>query len=227
MTGARAGRRAAVFDLDGTLVDSAVAIAAALNVVRTERGASPLHADAVRPLVSRGAAHLVREVLAETAGDPVEDLAAFRRVYGAVPVDRNDLYPGAEAALQALARDGWTLGVCTNKPQRLTERLLDGMGLAPLFAAVVGGDAVEHCKPHPDHVFAILERLAAAPHEAVYVGDSEVDAEAAQAAGVPLVLVSFGYSLGPASEIACAARIDSFAELPTAFAASTAVVAPV
>jgi phosphoglycolate phosphatase len=121
-------------------------------------------------------------------------------------------------ALEGLRAQAIRLGVCTNKTQAPTDRLLSALGLDRFFAAIVGGDAVPAKKPDPGHLAAVLERLGAAPARAVMVGDSGHDVIAARALGVPCILVSFGYTPVPARSLGADRVIDRFAELPAALA---------
>jgi phosphoglycolate phosphatase len=116
--------------------------------------------------------------------------------------------------LAALAADGIAVGLCTNKPQAATLALLSGLGIADYFGAVVGGDALAGVrKPDARHVLAVLERLGAAPHEAVMVGDSPIDVQAGRDAGLRVIAVTFGYPLGPVESLGADRLIDRFDEL--------------
>ncbi len=203
-----------LFDLDGTLIDSAPAIAQALNQVIAARGGIAVTEQKVRSLVSRGAAELVAAAFGDHATTPERDLGDFRTVYAVLPADPADLYPGARAMLEQLYASGLALGICTNKPQGLTENLLSDLGLAPLFAAVVGGDATARAKPYPDPLHLALEKMGVPAAMAVYVGDSEVDGEAAARAGLPFILATYGYATVPLEGIPHQVRLDGLAGLP-------------
>jgi phosphoglycolate phosphatase len=210
---------AAVFDLDGTLVDSVPDLAAALNRVLAEAGLPPHSRDAVARMVGHGVARLVERGFA-AAGAPL-DLAALPRW-----VDRflhfyaEDLstltrpYPGVPEALDALAAAGWRLGVCTNKPTRLSVRLLDALGLLARFGAVVGGDATPERKPHPAPLRTTLDQLGVPAAAAVFVGDSETDVLTARAVGLPVVLVRYGYTAMPPEALAADVVVDDLSNLP-------------
>jgi phosphoglycolate phosphatase len=196
------------------LIDTAPAIACALNHVIAARGGVEVTLDLVRKLVSRGAVELVATALGECAVIPDRDLLDFRSAYGALDPNPQDLYPAALETLQILHEKGIRLGLCTNKPQRLTDSLLDKLNLSPLFAAVIGGDVIPHAKPHPGHLLAVLEALGLAPHDVFFVGDSEVDAQTAREAEVPFVLAGYGYASGPPEMIPNWRRISGLNEIP-------------
>lgn len=191
----------AVFDLDGTLVDSAPSIALTLEHMRRSRGmANSLALENVRRWVSLGAPELVRLALEEAAGDREADVAEFRSVYAGIPTPPHSVYTGIHEALQSLESAGLRLGVCSNKPQRLCEQVLRDVGIASFFRAVVGGDVVRRCKPHGEHLLATLQATNIDRGAAVYVGDSRIDFQTAQAAGLPFVLAAYGYVDGGLEE---------------------------
>jgi phosphoglycolate phosphatase len=206
--------RAIIFDLDGTLIDSAVQITVALNQLLARRGGAPVDKSQTRGWISLGATRLVAHALGECERDPVEDVVEFRALYGALTPDPADLFAGVADALSSLRDAGYRMGVCTAKPQGLAQRVLDGAGIAQFFDAVVGGRDGMPAKPDPAQVYETLSLLGARAGNAIYVGDSEVDAEAAAAAGLPFLLATFGYAIGDAAKIQCAARFDDFGELP-------------
>lgn len=183
-----------VFDLDGTLADSAPSIALALNRLREHRGLTPWPVARFRPWVSRGAPALVGAALDLGMPADADDVAAFREVYAALPGSVDDLYPGIAEALSRLREAGAVLGVCTNKPQRLSEKVLADSGIAQHFATVVGGDAVARAKPHPAHLRQTLAAMRCEGLPFAFVGDSSVDADAADAAGARFFWASWGYA---------------------------------
>ena len=159
-----------------------------------------------RALAAAGAAAAAAEV------DPLHRRFVDR--YAEVPCRHSAPYPGARELLADLRRDGWRLGLCTNKPQAPTLGLLAALDLAASFDAVVGGDAVPGArKPDPRHLAATLDRLEVAAGAAVMVGDSRNDLLPARALGVPCVLVSFGYTAVPARDLGADAVIDRLADL--------------
>lgn len=183
-----------VFDLDGTLADSAPSIALALNRLRENRGLMPWPVARFRPWVSRGAPALVGAALDLSTPAEADDVAAFREVYAALPGLADNLYPGIAEALALLREAGAVLGVCTNKPQRLSEKVLAESGVAQHFAAVVGGDAVTRAKPHPAHLRQTLAAMRCEGLPFAFVGDSSVDADAADATGARFFWASWGYA---------------------------------
>lgn len=210
---------AILFDLDGTLVDSLPDLARALGVLLGEAGAPPLAAEEVRRMVGDGAGPLVARALAARGLPPDADgtrLARFLEIYEAAPALLTRPYPGVRATLKRLRRAGRKLGIVTNKPERATRLLLEELALLPCFESIVGGGTTPWKKPDPRPVRAALEALGA--EQAVFVGDSENDAAAAHAAGLPLVLVRYGYARGPVETLGAAALLDAFAELPAALA---------
>ena len=212
---------AVVFDLDGTLVDTAPDLRAHVNAVLGEFGRPELELEDVRRMVGDGARTLLCRGLEASGGVPpgIDLDQLYRRFlerYTADPARRSTVNDGVVPVLRALAARSMRLGVCTNKAQAPTDRLLAALGLGRIFAAVVGGDAVPAKKPDPGHLAAVLERLGAPPARAVMVGDSGHDVLAARALGVPCILVSFGYTPVPAHALGADRVIDRFADLPAA-----------
>lgn len=205
---------AVIFDLDGTLIDTAPAITCALNRVVVTRGGEEITVDTVRKLVSRGAPELVATALGHCAISPERDLRDFRSAYGALAPSHHNLYPAAMETLQFLNEKGIRLGLCTNKPQGLTNNLLNKLDLSPLFAAVIGGDVVHRAKPHPGHLLAVLSALEVTPNDVFFVGDSEVDAQTARDAEVTFVLAGYGYPSVPLEMIPCWKHIAGLSEIP-------------
>lgn len=210
-------------DLDGTLVDTVADLTVALNRLLAERGLPPLGEGTVRRLVGRGAARLVARGL-DAAGGPVSDdelaplVHRFLEIYEAAPAATSRPYPGVVECLERLAAEGWRLGVVTNKPQAPSEAILQALGLGRFFEAVAGGDRFPVRKPDGGHIRATLELMGAAPARAALVGDSETDLAAGRDAGVPVVLVDYGYSEVPAARLGPERVISGFGELPQVLA---------
>lgn len=209
-------RQAIVFDLDGTLADSAPDICAIASAVLEAEGVAGLALAEARAFVGNGTPVFVRRMIA-ARGLPGDDatharlLGAFRARYDTAH-GLTRLYPGAAEALAALAAAGHPLGLCTNKPGRPTRALLAYLGLDATFAAVVCGDTLPSCKPDPAPLHHCLSLLGTAA--GLFVGDSEVDAETAVRAGLPFVLFTAGYRRAPLAQITHAAAFDAHAELP-------------
>ena len=187
-------RRAAIFDLDGTLVDSAPSITRALNRLRTERSLPFLDVEQVRRWVSLGAAALVGLALDRSSKADAGEVAAFRAAYTEHLGTPEDLYPGIAEALVDLRNAGVVLGVCTNKPQSLAERVLTATGIATHFVAVIGGDAVPHAKPDGEHVLHTLDAMGYRGLPFNFIGDSYIDALAGQASGARFLWAAWGYA---------------------------------
>lgn len=210
-----------VFDLDGTLIDSAPDIARALNRTLGDLGRPPLDLDRVISMVGDGSPALLRRALRATgpelAGPEFQDaLGRFLDVYYEESETPSCLYPGVTETLAELSVRGVALGLCTNKPERITRRLLGFLGLEALFAAVAGGDTLPVKKPDGRHLGWVIETLGGG--RAAMVGDNANDVQAARSAGVPVVAVSYGYPRMPVGELGADVVIDRFPDLPEALA---------
>jgi phosphoglycolate phosphatase len=215
-----------VFDLDGTLVDTAPDLTAALNHALGVLGRPPVAPAAVRHMVGHGARRLLERGLAaseKTGGAATPALVeagvpAFLDYYRQHIADGSRPFDGVEAAMDRLAAAGCRLAVCTNKPIALARALIEAMGWSGRFSAVLGFDSVPLPKPDPGHVWATLEAAGGTAEDAAYVGDSMTDVAAARAAGVPVVVVSFGFSDRPARALGADAVIDHYDALDAALA---------
>ena len=210
--------RAVVFDLDGTLIDSAPDVARSLNIVLTEHGRNTVGLEQVRGFIGDGAAKLLERGLAATGGGTAAEVRAatarFLEAYEAEPAGLTRPYPGVVATLERLLNQGIRLGICTNKAAGATRAVLAALALDQYFGAVIAGDTLPVRKPDPAPLRAALDRLGAGAGEAVMVGDNEHDAATAAAAGVPCILVTYGYARAPLASLPAAARIDRFEEVP-------------
>jgi phosphoglycolate phosphatase len=206
-----------VFDLDGTLVDTAPDLCAALNHALGVLGRPPVPADAVRHMVGHGARALLARGLAssgEASAEMIEaGVPAFMAYYHAHIADHSRPFEGVEAALSALAAAGCRLAICTNKPVALADALVAALGWTDRFDAVLGYDSVARPKPDAEHVLATLRACGGTVGDAVFIGDSITDVTAARAAGLPVVVVSFGFSDRPVVELDADAVIDHYADL--------------
>lgn len=210
---------AVVFDLDGTLVDTAPDLSAHVNDVLAELDRSPLALDAVRGMIGDGAWTLLHRGLELSGGVPADFDALFARYlerYTARPMRYGAVFAGVVEVLEGLQAGAVKLGVCTNKAQAPTDALLRATGLDRFFRATIGGDALPVKKPDAAHLRTVLDRLEADHARAVFVGDSATDLATARAAGVPCVLVSFGYTRVAARDLGADRVIDHFADLPAA-----------
>lgn len=192
--------RAVLFDLDGTILDTAADLAAAANAMLAETGRGVLPEAQIRDYIGKGIQNLVTRSLEATGPASGEEsaraLAVFERHYLAGLADRTRPYPGVVAGMQSLARAGIAMGCVTNKAARFTEPLLERTGLMPYLGVVVSGDTVARKKPHPEPMLHAVAKLGVEPGEALMVGDSRNDVESARAAGCPVVVVPYGYREG-------------------------------
>lgn len=205
-----------IFDLDGTLIDSAPDIQFVASTVLGRRGKDELTLEQTRSFVGEGSAIFVRRMMA--VRDIVETPESFARIHEEFvalyefAVDRAVFYPGVLDTLAALKAAGHRLALCTNKPQRPAQAVLRHMGMAAFFDAVVAGGMIDSRKPEPDMLLHAIEALGGGP--ALYVGDSEIDASTAQSADVPFALYSGGYRKTPVDEMHHHWVFDSFYTLP-------------
>ncbi|CAN5601560.1 HAD family hydrolase [soil metagenome] len=207
--------RTIVFDLDGTLADTAPDIAAAINHALASVARPSLSLDAVQGMVGHGGKVLMQRALAATGGvdeaTMVAGFSAFISYYEAHVCDLSRAYPGVTDALEMLRDQGISLAVCTNKPGHLARGLIDALGWRDRFAAIVGGDTVATTKPDPAMLQLAIERAGGGP--AAMIGDSIVDVQTARAAGVPCIAVSFGFADRPADQLGADAVIDGYGVL--------------
>jgi phosphoglycolate phosphatase len=209
------------FDLDGTLVDTAPDLIGTLNYLLAEHGHDGLPLSAAQTLVGQGARVMIERGFA-AAGETLAParldglFARFIELYLPRIAMASRPYPGVIAALDELERAGARFAVCTNKRTDLSVALMDALDLSRRFAAIVGPDLAGASKPDPRHLLFAIERAGGTADRALMVGDSAADAGAAKAAGVPVVLVSFGYTDVPAADLGGDALIDHFADLPRA-----------
>lgn len=216
--------RAVIFDLDGTLVDSAPDIAHALNRFLAEQGQPAYDLPKVTSFIGHGALRLLEQAwgglgIPRGAEALKADLARFEAIYAEDPNSRTRLYPGLPDALDVLRDRGFALGVCTNKPYALSVAVLETLGLAGYFGALIGGDSLPERKPSPEPLEACARRLGVETFETLYVGDSEVDAATAEAAGIPFLLHTEGYRKGSIRTRTLKAEFADFALLPELIAA--------
>jgi phosphoglycolate phosphatase len=207
-----------VFDLDGTLVDTAPDLVATLNVVLGELGHPPISLDTARPMIGHGARAMIQRGLearrATYSEDDLERLnARFIEHYTTNIAVWSRPFDGLRDALDGFAASGHRLAVLTNKVERLSRRLLDELHLTDRFAAIVGGDTFAFCKPDPRTFLETVTRAGCDPRQAIMVGDSRTDLDTARAAGAPVVLVDFGYTDVPARDLGADEVISHWREL--------------
>ena len=210
-----------VFDLDGTLVDTAPDLIETLNYTLARHGLSVVPFETARPSIGGGAKAMIENALATEGRDcaPAEVdrlYAAFVAHYAEHLADRSRAFPHIEAVLGRLAAEGHRLAVCTNKLEWLSKRLLDALQLTQRFAAICGQDTFGVQKPDPKIFRLTVERAGGEAKNAIMVGDSVTDIRTARAAGVPVVAVDFGYTAVPIATLHPDRIISSFAQLPAA-----------
>lgn len=207
-----------VFDLDGTLVDTAPDLLDSLNHCLELARIPTVDEVSLRRFVGMGGKVMIERAFAAQNRPLAEEhlaelLVAFLEHYTANIPGRSLLYPGAEAALRRLAGAGFALAVCTNKYESLSRKLLESLEVADRFAAICGQDTFDWRKPDPRHLLSTIEAAGGDPERAVMVGDSRTDIDTAKAAGVPVVAVDFGYTDRHVSEFEPSRVISHFDEL--------------
>ena len=209
--------QAAIIDLDGTLVDTLGDFVVALNATLDDLSLPALARPAIERMVGKGSEHLIRAALQAVGGASQlydQAWAHYQRHYDRVNGRNADVYPGAREGVQALRARGLPLACVTNKPGRFARDLLQGKDLLAFFDVVYGGDAFERRKPDPLPLLKACEALGATPARTLVVGDSSNDAQAARAAGCPVVLVSYGYNHGqPVQAVDADGFVDSIARI--------------
>lgn len=211
-------RATLVFDLDGTLAETAPDIMATLNHLLVREGLAALPVSAARNLVGAGARALLERGF-KAAGEPLgpERLEAlfqdFFVHYLDHVADSSHLFEGAEAALRQCREEGFALAVCTNKPEPHSRVLIEKLGALPLFDAIAGRETFAFCKPDPRHITETIRLAGGDPARSIMVGDSRTDVDAARGAGIPVIGVTFGYTDTPMRELAPDRIISHFDEL--------------
>lgn len=204
-----------IFDLDGTLVDTAGDLTASLNHALGVLGRPAVPPESVRAMVGHGARKLLERGLAATGAMTAElveeGVAPFLAHYAANIAVHSRPFDGVERALDQLEAQGYRLGICTNKPAHLAESLVAELGWTRRFHALLGADSRPYRKPDPRHLTDTLSETGG--RAALFVGDSRTDADTAIAAGVPLILVSFGYSTEPVEDLGALHVIGHYDDL--------------
>ncbi len=213
-----------VFDLDGTLVDTAPDLLDSLNYCLETAGMRPVPEAALRHFVGFGGKVMIQRAFA-AEGRPLDEdhlqhlLATFLAHYSAHMPGRSAPFPGAVAALDRFQRAGWLMAICTNKYENLSKHLMDALGLGDRFAAICGQDSFAFRKPDPRHLTETVRAAGGSVDRAVMVGDSATDIATARAAGIPVVAVDFGYTDRPVREFDASRVISHFDELSVELAA--------
>lgn len=210
-----------LFDLDGTLADTAGDLCETMNAILVRHGRAGVPQTRVRHLVGGGARLLMERGFRET-GEPADEALLDRLFdefiahYSAHIADHTRLWPGVREQLDRLAQAGAGLAVCTNKVEHLSRQLLETLRIEHYFPVVIGGDTLPVRKPDPEHLFEAVRRLGGDPAHTIMVGDSETDIDAAKNARMPSICVSFGYARMPVPELGASAVIDHFDDFPRA-----------
>ncbi|MBV8412942.1 MAG: HAD-IA family hydrolase [Alphaproteobacteria bacterium] len=210
-----------IYDLDGTLIDSARDMCLAISRVLADHGLPPITDEDARLFMGEGSKITMRRAFAKN-GRTLSDAEAsavtreFVRYYEQDPIRYTTAFDGVAAVVARLDRLGLKQGVATNKFEKPARLILEGLKLMPPIAALAGADTFPVRKPDPGHLLRLLDKMGGRPDRAVMIGDSIHDVEAAHAAGLPAVLVSWGYTAKPADELGADAVIERFAALPEA-----------
>lgn len=189
-----------IFDLDGTLINTLPDIMAALNRVMIEEGFEEISPDQGRTLIGGGAYNLIEKAFSahgagHSAGKIETAFSKFLAYYDEKPAARSNLYPGVMECLETLTKYRVKMGICTNKPIDLTQKIIACMGIAEYFGgSVLGGDSLNCRKPDPRHLLEVIKLMGIPEHTALMVGDSETDVQTARNAGIPVVAVDYGYT---------------------------------
>ncbi len=219
-TDGMAMRGTLIFDLDGTLVDSAGDIAGSLDTLMQEQGLAPFGLEQGRKLIGHGIANLVRGALKLRGVTDIEAAAPhlitrFTEIYGARLTRITRPYQGVEDTLAHLAHEGWRMGICTNKREAFARQIVVDLKLTPFIAFTSGPDTFNVAKPDPRQLLETAKAVNGGS-PLVFVGDSEVDVETAKAAGCPVIAMAYGYTKIPLADLAPDAILGNFPEIPAA-----------
>jgi 2-phosphoglycolate phosphatase len=205
-------KTAILFDLDGTLVDSALTIADILNSLRLSRGLDPLPEQAYRRLISLGPHKLIEGSLNSFGEQAAADLGAFRAEYQITTSSSHIVYRGVEETLKYMTNKNYLIGLCSNKPEGLCNKILTELGLKQYFNAIAGGDTSNNPKPNPDSALTICAALGVSPKNTYFIGDTTIDQQTAEAIGATFVFFSAGYNDG-VNESVCDYVISDIGQL--------------
>ncbi|MEM7669445.1 MAG: HAD-IA family hydrolase, partial [Pseudomonadota bacterium] len=217
--------RGAIFDLDGTLADTAADLLGSANVVLAEVGLPQLSLGEDRSVAGRGGREMIRRSQVRGGQDPDHASSVkmadnlyprLLAVYEERISDQSRLYDGVTDCLDALVDAGWRIGVCTNKPERLARNLLDDLGILDRFGALLGADTLAVRKPDPEHFFETCRRIGSVVEQSVMIGDTLTDLSTARAAGRPCILTTFGFAAEPLAELDPDAIVGHYSEIAAA-----------
>ncbi len=215
------GKKYVIFDLDGTLIDSIPDMCHEISLFLKDHGRRELTTAEAMSTIGNGAAMMLKGAFALT-GAPIEEsempelLACWLTQYSHAQMALTKTYPDVVETLQKLRRNGCKLAICTNKPAGPTKVILDKLDLRKYFDVVLDADALPVRKPAPEPLWEAVKQMGGANDDAVMVGDGETDAQAARAAGFPVILLTYGYAHVPFEEIKPDVLIDHFSDLPAA-----------
>jgi phosphoglycolate phosphatase len=220
-----------VFDLDGTLADTAADLIETLNVLLIRQSVAPVALERARDVVGAGARAMIERGMAlggqRVAPEALDRLFAdFLDHYALNLAVKTKLFPGVLDSLDRLATAGHLLAVCTNKVESHSLMLLEALGIADRFSAIAGRDTFPFCKPDGRHIAATVARAGGDPANAIMIGDSRTDIDAARNAGIPVIAVTFGYTDTPVTALGPDRIIDHFDQLEAAVAALAPAAAP-
>ena len=210
--------RTLLFDLDGTIIDSAPDVCESVNKTLKIMNRATIKTEDVKLLVGYGARTLCQKAL-DITGKPgtkkeVEYLhEGFLKNYRENPCKKTSIFPGAMEVLKKFQKENIKIGICTNKPEATCFPVLEALGLRNLFSSVICGDTLKFCKPDARHIYYALDEMNADLKTTAFIGDSEADIEAAKNAGIPCILVTFGYCLSPHESLGANALINHYSEL--------------
>lgn len=207
-----------IFDLDGTLIDSAPDLRKAANKVLSKHGRRPISMEETKKFVGNGAAKLMERAFRATGKEvPDNDIEKltqdFLAFYDGHEADETRPYEGVVATLETLKDKGYRMALCTNKPHQPTNNLLKDLGLDRFFEIVLGGDMLDHKKPHPQMILWILDKMGCEKKQAIMIGDSPNDITGARNAGIRNIAVSYGYRKVPVEDLQADHVIDHFPDL--------------
>lgn len=221
------GNLTVVFDLDGTLIDTAPDLVLATNHVLETAGYQPVSSAIIRPFISYGSRVMIEKGIQQqgreiSPGQLDELFSRLIKFYGRNIAVESRPFPGLLDVLDTLRARGTTMAICTNKREDMARRLMEELEMTLYFSAITGRDTFPMCKPDPEHLFGAIRLAGGEPDSTVMVGDSSTDHATAKAAGIPIIGVTFGYTDVPVTELDCDATIEHYSDFLTALDTVTA-----